>query len=178
MKNRVKIYRILTVVVTLLLFYTLVDRVLPEIGNFINLITEYTDLQRELAVDRQWKEKSVNLKREINFLKEKIDTINVHIPSEKEFSKAMDVWDSLLVKNNVFIDQLHRTREDTTDKHYQTIEVQVELSGLYLNVVKFIEDIENCPLIIMVREMKIKLPSLRKKKIEAELILEVLLKKV
>ena len=177
LKNRIKIYRTLIIVILLVLIYTLISKVLPEIGHFIYLTSEYNVLHKELIADRQWKDTSVNLKREISLLKEKIETINVHIPSEKEFSKAMEVWDSLRIKNNILIKRLQRTKEDTSDKHYHSIEVHVELTGFYLNIVKFIEDIEHCPLIIMVQELKIQLPSLRKRKIEVELILQVLLKK-
>ena len=178
MKNKIALYRILSVGVILLLFYLVLYKILPGIGNFFTIISEYNTLGNELIADKNWKENSVEIKREINYLKKNIEEINVNIPSEKEFSKVIQIWDSLQVKNNVFINQFQRTKEDTTDSHYHSIDIQVELTGYYLDVVKFIQDIENCPLIIIAREIHIRLPSLARRKIKAAFILEVLLKKV
>jgi Tfp pilus assembly protein PilO len=178
MMNRVKIYRILTILVVLLLLYTILVKVLPEFGNFIYQISAYNDSKKELVEDRQWKQKSVSLKLGINRLKEAIEKINVDIPSEKEFSKPLEIWDSLVVKNKIIEEKFQITNVDTSGKYYRFIEVKVNLNGLYLDVAKFIEDIESCPIIIMVRDMNVQLPSLSRRQIEVELALEVLLKKI
>jgi Tfp pilus assembly protein PilO len=176
--NRVNINRILTILIVLILLYTILVKVLPEFANLIYQISAYNDSKKELVEDRQWKQKSVSLKRDINRLKEAIENINVDIPSEKEFSKPLEIWDSLVVKNKIDEEKFQIIHVDTSKGHYRFIEVKVDVSGLYLDVTKFIEDIESCPLIITIQAMNIQLSSLRRRQIEVELLLQVLLKKI
>ena len=176
MKTPVRIYQISTICILLLLLYILCIKVIPEYSNFFELLSLYSNEKEQLSENTRWKERSIDLKLDINKIKKQIAELNVDIPYEYELYIPLNFLDSLLNNNSISFDKLEYVSVDTV-KQYQFVRINVNLKSSFLLLKKLIDQIEKSPLIIIVEGLKFELASLFSRTLNAELSLRILLKR-
>ena len=176
MKNDSKIYKILTGLIILLLIYIFITRLIPEYFYAFGLLNGYYNSKEQLEKESCWREEMVETKREINEIKSRIEEINLKLPSDRELSIPAKYLDSLRVKNKISLQRLEIISTDST-RQYKFIKFKVTLKSRFENIKNFIEEIEKSIIMIIVEGIDIRLSSLFSRELEAELIINILLKK-
>ncbi len=175
-KNQLKLYQVLFISITIIFIYVFFTKVLGEYFYFFELLSEYNNAVEQLESESGWKEKSINLRREIHRTSNKIGEINLNIPSAREISNPINLLDSLLVKNKVNLQKLQIVAIDTT-KQYQFVKLKLITKSSFNKLKHFINEVENSSIIFTIKSYKMKLASLYRRNLETEIYINVLLRR-
>ena len=174
MNNKKKLYQILSVLISVLFIYFAWDRILPEYTNLSKLLWNYAMVSDNS--DNEHKERVIRLKQEIKRLQHAVKQINAELPTEREFSKATTMLDSLEQKTGLDIDKIKTLATDSTAE-YKLINTDLEVTGKFDDLKQFITDIENSPRPITLRKLSINLPKLNRRTVKSSIGLEIICQK-
>jgi len=175
-KRQIRIYQILLGSILFLFLYVFLSKVLPEYNYFFESVSEYSESSDLLEEESNWKENSIELKRDINKLKEQIAAINLNIPSSREISEPLNLLNSLLQKNKIKLQKLQILAIDSA-KQYQFVKLKINVKSIYKNLKLFVKDLENSSVIFTVKSLNMNLSSLYRKELDSELNLSIVLKR-
>lgn len=176
-KKQLRGYQILLGSILLLFLYVFINKILPEYFYFIESVSEYNEASNQLDEELNWKENSIELRRDINKLKDKISKINLNIPSSREISEPLNLLvDSLLQNNKIKLQKLQVMKIDSA-KQYIFVELKLNIKCIYKNLKSFMNVMENNPVIFTVKSINTKLNSLYRRELDSELTISMVLKR-
>lgn len=176
MKNKVTLYKIIVGFIIILFFYLLFNKVIPQYVSVWQTASSYRQAADDLENDQNWQEESVQLKRKINILKNKILQTNLELPESGLLSRPLHVLDSLARKNHLKITEIRIITTDSS-KQFETVTVQLNTTGKFKNNSDFVKQVESAATLININGLKFKLESLYQSNVETELKLDLIFKR-
>ena len=176
-KKQLRGYQIVLGIILLLFVYVFFTKIMPEYFYFFELVSEYNKASGQLDEESNWKENSIELRRDINKLKGKISKINLNIPSSREISEPLNLLvDSLIQNNKIKLQKLQIMKIDSA-KQYVFVELKLTINCMYNNLKTLVSKMENSSVIFTVKSLNTKLASLYRRELESELNISIVLKR-
>lgn len=173
LKNRLKLYQFGCAAICILILLVFVNKIIPAYSDMWGMVGDYSKSRKQFQDNRNWKEKTVKLKRDVQRFKSKILSTTTKIPAKDQISIPLSRLDSLSRINHTTMAEFSITSIDST-KQYQTVNAKTLITGEYNNIKQFIKQVEVSDLPININMINIKLQSLYRRRLEATLAIEII----